>query len=109
MVATLMYQYRLLDRTEREMLVYHWQPGGRFLGPDHPHVHIGSTLDAQLDAIECQRIDLASRHLPTGLVSLAAFARMTIEEFGVAPLRSDWRTVLARAEAVVVQGFPAKD
>jgi hypothetical protein len=40
--STRMYEYRLLDRDERELLVYHWQPGEDFLGPDHPHVHVSA-------------------------------------------------------------------
>ena len=99
-VTTRMYQYRLLDRPERELLVYHWQPGDAFLGPDHPHVHVSAALSAQGAAGETETIDLDGRHLATARVSLEAVIRMLIEEFGVAPQRSDWRGTLARTEAL---------
>jgi len=95
-----MYQYRLLDQRERELLVYHWQPGDAFLGPDHPHVHVSAALSAQVTAIDTEIIDLTGLHLATGRVSLEAVIRMLIEEFGVAPQRPDWREILARTEAV---------
>lgn len=95
-VTTRMYQYRLLDHDERELLVYHWQPGDEFLGPDHPHVHVSAALSARVNALEVEPIDLAGRHLTTGRVSLEAVIRMLIEDFGVAPQRADWRDTLAR-------------
>jgi hypothetical protein len=99
-VTTRMYQYRLLDRAERELLVYHWQPGDAFLGPDHPHVHVSAALLAHVTAVDTETIDLTSVHLATGRVSLEAVIRMLIEEFGVAPQRPDWRETLARTETV---------
>lgn len=95
-----MYQYRLLDHDHRELLVYHWQPGDTFLGPDHPHVHVSATLSAHVTAVQTETIELDRRHLATARVSLEAVVRMLIEEFGVAPQRSDWRDTLARTEAV---------
>ncbi len=95
-----MYQYRLLDREERELLVYHWQTGDIFPGPDHPHVHISAALSARINATNTETIDLDGRHLATGRVSLEAFVRMLIEEFAVAPQRPDWRQTLDRTEAV---------
>jgi hypothetical protein len=41
-VTTRMYEYRLIDHDHTDLLVYHWQPGPRFGGPDHPHVHAPS-------------------------------------------------------------------
>jgi hypothetical protein len=96
-----MYQYRLLDSEERELLVYHWQPGDAFAGPDHPHAHVSAALSARISAAETETIDLDGRHVATGRVSLEAFVRMLIEEFGVAPQRSDWRQSLERAKAVI--------
>lgn len=95
-----MYQYRLLDHNERELLVYHWQPGAEFLGPDHPHLHVSAALDAQTSAVDRQAIDLDKLHLPTGRVSLASVVRMLITEFRVAPQRPDWAAALERAERV---------
>lgn len=98
-VTTRMSQYRRFDRDERELLVYHWQPGDAFIGPDHPHVHVSAALLAHVTAVETETIELASRHLVTSRVSLEGFVRMLIEEFGVAPQRADWRETLDRTEA----------
>jgi hypothetical protein len=98
-VTTRMYQYRLFDRDDRELLVYHWQPGDAFLGPDHPHVHVSAALFAQVTAVETETIDLTSRHLVTSRISLEGFVRMLIEEFDAAPQRADWRETLDRTEA----------
>lgn len=97
-----MYEYRLADHIGRELLVYHWQPGPRFLGPDHPHLHVSAALDAQVDAVTRREIGLDKLHIATGVVSLAVFVRMLITEFGVAPLRHDWRETLDRVEAETV-------
>ncbi len=93
-----MYQYRLLDHNHRELLAYHWQPGHAFAGPDHPHLHVSAALDAQLDAVTRRKIDLDKLHVATGQVSLAAMVRMLIIEFGIAPLRHDWRETLDRTD-----------
>ena len=84
-----MYQYRLLDHIERELLVYHWQPGSAYLGPDHPHLHVSASLNAQTSAVDRQSIDLDKLHLATGRVSLASVVRMLITELGIAPRRHD--------------------
>ena len=93
------YQMRLLDRFERELIVYHWMPGPLFLGPDHPHMHVSASFSAQIDANRVREIDLDRLHLPTGRLTVAALVRMLIAEFGVAPLRDDWRDILDRLDA----------
>ncbi|MCA9876259.1 MAG: hypothetical protein KC442_00695 [Thermomicrobiales bacterium] len=94
------YEFRLLDHLERELLVYHWQPGPELRGPDHPHLHVSAALRAQTNAVTTQVYDLDRRHLPTGYVSLAMMVRMVIQEFGVAPLRQDWQQVVDRTEVL---------
>jgi hypothetical protein len=94
-----MYRYRLLDRDQAELLVYHWQPGPEYAGPDHPHVHVSAALQAKVDARTTREIGLDKLHIATGLVSLAAIVRMLIAEFGIAPQRADWREILERIEA----------
>jgi len=100
-VTTRMYEYRLLDHDHKELLVYHWQPGPEFPGPDHPHLHVSAALDAQVDAVTRRGIDLDKLHVATGPVSLAAVIRMLIEEFRIAPQRRDWRETLERAETAI--------
>ena len=106
---TVSYEYRLLDHDGRELLVYHWQPGPDFLGPDHPHLHVSASLSAQTSALERRSIDLDKLHLATGRVSLASVVRMLIAEFGIAPRRHDWAEVLDRAERIFQEemGQPA--
>lgn len=93
------YEYRLLDRRERELLVYHWQPGPRFAGPDHPHLHVSASLRAVTSAVDERQIDLDKLHLATGQATLAAIVRSLITDFGVEPLRPDWARTLDDAEA----------
>jgi hypothetical protein len=88
-IEVTMYEYRLLDHLERELLVYHWQPGG--LGPALPHLHVSAFLDVQVNALAHQQVDLDKRHLITGRVEFADFVRMRITEFDVRPLRPDWK------------------
>ncbi len=92
-----MYQYSLLDRNHRELLVYHWQP--KSAGPDYPHLHVSASVDAQFDAITRHRIDLDKRHSATGQVTLKAFIRMLITEFQIKPLRSDWEARLKASDS----------
>jgi hypothetical protein len=99
-VETRTYEFRLLDQSERELLVYHWQPGPGSRGPDHPHVHVSAALHARINAVTTRAYDLDKRHLVTGPVSLAIIVRMLIEEFGIAPLRPDWQHLLNRAEQI---------
>lgn len=97
-VAIRTYQYRLLDHDHRELLVYHWQPGPDFQGPDHPHLHVSAALDAQVDAATRREIGLDKLHVATGQVTLAAIVGTLIADFGIAPLRDDWRATLDRSE-----------
>jgi hypothetical protein len=87
MIITRMYEYGLIDRVQRELLVYHWHP--QSLGPDYPHLHVSASLSAQVDAQTRRSIDLDKLHVVTGHVSLQAFVRMVITEFKVRPLRAD--------------------
>jgi hypothetical protein len=98
--TTRMYEYRLLDHDGRELLVYHWQPGDEFMGPDLPHLHVSAALNAQTSAVEKRSIDLDKLHLATGRVSLASVVRMLITEFGIAPRHHDWAEALDRTEQV---------
>lgn len=99
-VTTKMYEYRLLDYHHEELLVYHWQPGSDFAGPNHPHVHISASLSAQVDAVARREIELDRLHIATGRVSLEAVVQTLITEFKIAPQRHDWAETLARTETI---------
>jgi hypothetical protein len=78
------YRYEVYDRDDTELLAYHWHPAG--LSPvATPHLHVRARHAS---------IDLAKRHLPTGPVTVVAFLRSLITEFGVEPLRTDWDQIL---------------
>jgi hypothetical protein len=98
--TTRMYQYRLLDHFDRELLVYHWQPSPDYLGPDHSHLPVSASLTAQTSAVDRQSIHLDKLHLATGRVSLASVVRMLITEFGIATRRHDRAEVLDHAERI---------
>jgi hypothetical protein len=94
-VAVSSYLYALLDRDEREVLAWHWQPGDLFAGPDHPHLHVSAAVRFPNARGQAAAVDLDKRHLPTGLVSFAAVVRMLVEEFDVEPRAADWQARLA--------------
>ncbi len=98
-VTTTAYAYRLLDRDERELLVFHWQPGPDFAGPDYPHLHVSASRIARVTATEERPLPLDKRHIPTGRVFLAAVVRMLITEFEIKPIVADWARRLAPTEA----------
>ena len=54
-----------------------------------PHLHLGA-------GAEVGRRDLASAHLPTGLITLEDLFRLAITDLGVRPLRRDWSEILDR-------------
>lgn len=102
-----MYEYRLLDHHQTELLVYHWQPDPDYLGPNKPHIHISASLLARTSAVSQKGIGLDTLHVVTGYVSLADVVQMLITEFGIAPQRHDWRDILNRTKAAIGEGDPA--
>lgn len=82
------YRYVLLNQEHRELLSYHWHPAGQSPVVT-PHLHV---------ACRAGNADLSKVHLPTGPVTLVDVIRCAITEFGVQPLRADWRAVLDRAD-----------
>lgn len=96
-VETATYEYRVLDRTEQELLVWHYQPGAGFHGPDDPHLHVSAAVQLRTPAGSTDLWPLDKVHLPTGFVTLADVIRLLIEEFGAAA-RPDWPERLMWAE-----------
>ena len=91
------YGYALFDRNGTELLTWHFHPESAFSDIAFPHLHVSATLRPATADGERGVIPLDKIHLPTGMVALAAFVRMLIEEFGVEPLARDWRERLAEA------------
>lgn len=94
-VRTVGYAYAIRDRERRELLAYHWHPGGSspFVWP---HLHLGGRL---------LRTDVARpfgrTHWPTERVTLTAVLRAAIAGLGVEPLRDDWEERLAAADGLL--------
>lgn len=92
-IATLGYNYAVLDQQYREILSFHWHPGQRSHEYE-PHLHVGSAV---IDADVPEFGKTFSRmHIPTGQVSLARVVRMLLTDFQVMPNRQDWDVVLGR-------------
>lgn len=85
------YHYAISDAAEREILAYHWHPSGQSPAVD-PHLHLGP-------AAQIRQSDLASAHLPTGLISLPDVVQLAIDGFAVVPRIQSWRDVVAEARA----------
>ena len=84
------YYYTLHDE-RHEILAYHWHPE-QTPSIAFPHLHLEAGAGVQ-------RAELTRAHLPTGGVTLTAFLRMAIRDFGVEPRRNDWQNVLEHNEA----------
>jgi hypothetical protein len=84
-VSTENYIYEIEDEERNRLVAYHWHPG---TGKDAPHLHVG--MGVGLEA----RPDFMHAHLPTGRVSIEEVLRWVIEECGVEPNRTDWKSVL---------------
>lgn len=96
------YAYALNDRSERELLAYHWHPDSKSSPIQTPHLHLSASLVVPNPGREATALPLDKLHLPTGLVSLTAIVRMLIDEFGVQPLTPRWRERLTEAERLLV-------
>jgi hypothetical protein len=68
-----------------ELLAYHWHPNG-LSNVRGPHLHVAARFTSPY---------LGKTHLPTGAVAIASIVHMLIADFGVAPLRADWRSILS--------------
>lgn len=89
----LSYNYRLLDLGDREILAYHWHPGG--ISPvTFSHLHLTRLIEPVALGRDREPVSLADMHLPRGSVALADIVRLVITESDVAPLRGDWQDLL---------------
>jgi len=90
------YSYALHDRGGTELLVYHKHVAWGTAERRSPHVHVSAALRPARPNGDRAVLPLDKLHLATGAVSLTAFVRMLIEEFGARPLADDWRERLER-------------
>lgn len=83
------YRYGIEDKRGKEILSYDWHPNTGMLSP-HLHLHVPTSIPPI--------IDFHKKHLPTGRVSIEQILRLTVEEFGVRPIRKDWGKILSDAQ-----------
>lgn len=82
------YVYQLSAAGGAEVLAYHWHPDS---AEARPHLHISAGAGSVLP-------ELQRAHLPTAQVEVAEFIRLLVRDFGVRPLRKDWRSLLGVTE-----------
>ena len=81
------YNCVIYDSEIREILIYHWHPGGNSPVVT-PHLHLKQ-------GAQVGRTELRDAHFPTGYIPLVDFLRLLITDLGVQPRRLDWDTILA--------------
>ena len=74
------YWYTLYTADEREVIAYHWTPEVSGNQRAFPHLHVGSVVAA---SSRVAGNTFNKLHIPTGVVSVAAFVRFAVEELGV--------------------------
>jgi hypothetical protein len=89
----LSYEYRLLDREEREVMAFHWHPIGLSDVTD-PHIHLSSQLNPIEMGRDQEPLALADMHILTGFVTLEDVVRLLISEFSIRPRHADWDATL---------------
>ena len=102
-VRTSYYLYRILDRDEREIVVYHWEPDG----PSSfvvPHLHVSAASPVILPQPEGSRLAgsktfLNKLHLPTGRIGAEEVIELLVADFSVDPLIPSWKEVLSESRA----------
>ena len=97
------YQYRILDREEREIVVYHWEPAGR--SPViTPHLHVSAAAPVTLpqpdnSSVTGRTTHLNKLHLPTGRIGLEEIVELLVYDFAVDPLIPNWTETLTKVRA----------
>jgi hypothetical protein len=97
------YLYRILDRNEQEIVVYHWEPDGR----SHivkPHLHMPAAAPVTLaqaygSRIADQKTHLGKLHLPTGRIGIEEIVELLIVDFIVDPIFPNWKEILDEIRA----------
>lgn len=98
-VRSSFYRYDVLDRNGGEVVVFHWEPGGRSSART-PHLHVPAArpivLPQRADSgVSGRRTYLNRLHLPTGRLLVEDVVGFLIRDFAVVPLVAEWESVLA--------------
>jgi hypothetical protein len=85
------YLYSLENEAGQEIISYQWHPAAS--SPvTFPHLHIGAGARVGNEQV-------ARAHLPTERISVQAFVRLVLMDFGGRPRRDDWHQVLTETQA----------
>ena len=90
-VSIVSYAYSLEDDTGAG-LHYHWHPAGRS-EVKSPHLHLRGSNS------QIANTHLRGVHFPTGRIALEDVLRLSIIDFGVRPLKDDWREIIDSTQA----------
>ena len=94
------YAYQVLTNDGAEILVFHWHPEDpwRPNGKSEvrfPHLHPPQALPTIDLGPRFPPVAMRGMHIPTGSIEIEDVVELLIREFDIAPLREDWRAVLA--------------
>jgi|GEM_PF-1593396 len=89
------YWYGFAIQDGPSLLGYHWTPETTAVSQrTFPHLHIESGLIGE--TVHSRLRSFNKLHVPTERVSCESIVRFAIEELGVPPIKSSWRSVLER-------------
>lgn len=83
------YRYGIDDENGDEVLSYDWHPHTGMSAP-HLHLHVRTSI--------LSIGDFNKKHLPTGRVAFEQVLRLTVDEFGVRPIKRNWEKILSHAQ-----------
>ncbi len=89
-VKTVSYFYAIENRRQQELAAYHWHPEGTDVA--FPHIHFGKGV------IKDTTHSLQEKHYPTGRISVEEFLMLAVREFGVRPIKAEWKTILGETQ-----------
>lgn len=90
-VSIVSYAYSLEDDAGAG-LHYNWHPVGTS-EIKSPHLHLRNS------GCRIASTDLGNAHLPTGRIALEEVLRISINDFGVRPLKDDWQEIIGNTQA----------
>ena len=90
-VTTTAYYYSIENKDKKELVAYHWHPEGTSI--PFPHIHVGKGV------IEDKVHTLQEKHFPTGRIALEQVLALAVEEFGVRPIKPEWKAILGETLA----------
>lgn len=101
-VWTTFYHYKILDRSEREIIAFHWEPSGRTSPNTRPHVHVPAAEPVILpqpdgSPVAGRKTYLNKLHLPTGRIGLEDVIEFLITDLQVVPRLPNWNEILDEA------------